>query len=483
MLVSLDVGAPVHVVRKPCMLSALAPTVVMGLPSGLELVVVDGNGATLTTHCTVAGVPLELSLTAPSGECFAVVCDVHDMALAPHHSVAYTDTAAQLSAVTSSICEDRRVSWNTATTPVSLEAVEHRISQVDQMLMGLQRLVSSPRLAAAGDSEFAVFGGSAQLLFPATRLRIAPPVDTVRVRALLERLRTAEAGLAKLSVGSDVGALSTVAARNLADADLGIFCRNMNAVLGQRAAVALDLVKGRARRQNRTRTRISFHALQTLDASIRAHVNLVCQNATEDESRESAARLFEMRQLAANNDNSEDRMESEVFDKMIDAIVSIDSPPATTAIMSPLFETTAARSLHAAMLLQSLPAQALPFAPTHNFSYVKGVLPAAPLTGHKAFDFLAQKIATDERHEIIPSVISSHIIGVMRTSLENPQAPELAAHVQSVVGIFDADMQPFVLSAIVRGPAPPFTFLESSEIRTGYQKIPTRSLMIQLLGF
>lgn len=483
LLASLDVGAAVHLVRRPCMLDATAATAVMALPSGLELAVCDGDGAPLAAQRTVAGVPLSLALTAPGGQRFAVSCEVHDAALPPRPSAAYVAAAAQLAAAAAGLSQDRRLSWDAPTQTVSLEAAEHHLAQIDQMLLGLERTVAPPALATAAAAEFEAFGGAAQFLFPATRLRLEPRIDTVRVRALLGRLRNAEAGLAQVRVGQDSAALSTVAARHLADADLGLFCRNMHALLAQRAAVATDLVRGRARRQNRTRTRLSFHALQTLDASIRAHVDSVCQNTLADGSRERGARLFEMRQLAANNENSEDRMSPEVFEHMIGAIAAIPGPPAAAAGPAPRFETPAARSLHAAMLLQSLPAQKLPFAPTHNFSYVKGALPAARVSGDAAFDFLAQKIATDERHEIIPSVLSTHIRGVMQASRESPHPPTLAAQVASVVAIFDTDIQPLVLSALAGGPVPPFTFLESSEIRTGYQKRPTRSLMLEVLGF
>lgn len=303
--------------------------------------------------------------------------------------------------------------------------------------------------------------------------------------------------LAHVRVCADSAALGTVAARHYEGAALADYARHFDAVLQQRQHVADGIVAARARwpRPNRMQTRINFHALQTLDASIREHIDTVCGRPTCDCTRERAARAFEMRQLLALNEAcAHGRLPSDEF-----ALAQLAHSPALPAAPDaavPIFVTAAARSLHAAVLLQSLPVHALAIAPAHNFSYVSRTTAplcvAGPLSAAgdaSAYRFLAEKIATDERHEIIPASLSKHISTVMLAS-QSPAhsgSAALAAQVRQIAGIFDSDIQPLVLSAAGALPgAPPdtpFAFLHSSAVRTGYDKRATRKLMMHVLGF
>ena len=178
---------------------------------------------------------------------------------------------------------------------------------------------------------------------------------------------------------------------------------------------------------------------------------------------------------------------------MLSGLARLPAPSSAPGSAVPLFETQAARSLHAALLLQSLPPQALPFAPEHNFGYIARAQPA-PLSGlapgsaaSAAYSFLSEKLATDERHEIIPARLCAYVRSVLCATQQPPeqQPAALAAQVRGVVAIFDDDLQPLVTAAagVSAESGDDYAFLHSPAIRTGYKKGPTRMLMLQVLGF
>lgn len=167
-------------------------------------------------------------------------------------------------------------------------------------------------------------------MLPASRLPASG--DPAATAALLTQLSQAVATLADVRVGADSAALSTVAARHFQGADLADFGRDFDRVVTQRGGLVDDIMAGRAiasseqatlaicraaprragvRRpaqnnlpqhmradvvgaHSRARTRLAFHALQSVDACIREHVHTVC-GAGGDATLAKAARAFEMR--------------------------------------------------------------------------------------------------------------------------------------------------------------------------------------------
>lgn len=195
------------------------------------------------------------------------------------------------------------------------------------------------------------------------------------------------------------------------------------------------------------------------------------------------------RQLHANNPTCASQVPDAVFAKMLAGLARLPTPSAVPGATPPRFATQAARSLHAALLLQSLPQQALPFAPEHLFGYISRAQPA-PLSGpalaSPALRFMSEKIATDERHEILPARLCQHMRAVLN-STRRPAAEQpagLPADVRELVAMFDPDIQPLVLAACAGGEAPAahYAFLDDPSVRTGYRKQKVRQSMLRILG-
>ena len=182
-------------------------------------------------------------------------------------------------------------------------------------------------------------------------------------------------------------------------------------------------------------------------------------------------------------------MSDNVFSKMLTGLARLPTPSVVSGMTVPIFQTQAARSLHAALLLQSLPLQALPFAPEHLFGYISRAQPI-PLSGHAlaspAFRFLSEKLATDERHEILPARLCKHMRNVLNTTQlsATKQPARLPADVRELVAMFDSDIQPLALAAC-SGEAisdAHYAFLDDPSVRTGYQKDNVRQSMLRILG-
>ena len=203
---------------------------------------------------------------------------------------------------------------------------------MDALLLALQAAAghASAEGEHASADALADFGLRDNFVLPASRL--PAPGDPAAVMALLAKLSQAVATLADVRVGADSAALSTVAARHFQGAELADFARDFDRVVAQRGSLVDDIMAGRAivadaqatratcraavrrtqaRRpaqnmlaqhmrtdiagaHSRTRTRLAFHALQSVDACIREHVHTVC-GAGGDATLAKAARAFEMR--------------------------------------------------------------------------------------------------------------------------------------------------------------------------------------------
>jgi len=183
-------------------------------------------------------------------------------------------------------------------------------------------------------------------------------------------------------------------------------------------------------------------------------------------------------------------MPDAVFSQMLTGLERLPVPSTVAGANAPIFTTHAARSLHAALLLQSLPQQALPFAPQHMFGYISRVQPE-PLDVHShaasaAHVFFAHKLATDERHEIIPARMCKHLRGVLRATQqpEEHRAADLDAQIREFVSLFDTDIQPLATAACACDAASPadYRFLDGHDVRTGFRKEQSRMLMFKLLG-
>jgi len=183
-------------------------------------------------------------------------------------------------------------------------------------------------------------------------------------------------------------------------------------------------------------------------------------------------------------------MPDAVFTNMLTGLSRLPVPSTVAGATAPRFATQAARSLHAALLLQSLPQQALPFAPEHLFGYISRSQPAPPanmcMYASPAYRFLAEKLATDERHEILPARLCTHLRAVLRdTQLSAAEQPAgLPADVRELVAMFDPDIQPLAQAACAGGAAPAahYAFLDDPSVRTGYNKDHVRQSVMRLLG-
>ena len=259
-----------------------------------------------------------------NGETFVVVCDVNGETLADDDTA--TAHAGLVAAVQRLAVE--RIALPVLPPPgpqrvVSLETAEQHITQVDRLLLALQRV---------GDPQHLFCFGPAEHFVPHVS-RVPALGDPAATAALLAKLSVAIETLANVRIGDDSAALSTVSARHFEGADLADFGRDFDRVVAQRGSLVDDIMAGRAiatsahhaicravprrsglRRpaQNmlaqhlravvpgahtRTRTRLAFHALQSIDACLREHVHTVCGAGGDGTASalEKATRAFEMR--------------------------------------------------------------------------------------------------------------------------------------------------------------------------------------------
>ena len=202
-------------------------------------------------------------------------------------------------------------------------------AQVDALVLALQDAAGN-RAGALTANALQTFGNDDDFVLSASHM--PTPGDPVVVAALVTQLSQAVDTLADVRISADSAALSTVAARHFQGADLADFGRDFDCLIAQRGGLVDDIMTGRAiassaqatnaiclaaprragaRRpaqnflpqhmradvagsHSRTRNRLAFHALQTVDACIREHIHTVC-GAGGTGALAKAARAFEMR--------------------------------------------------------------------------------------------------------------------------------------------------------------------------------------------
>ena len=202
-------------------------------------------------------------------------------------------------------------------------------TQVDALVLALQDAAGN-RAGALTANALQTFGNDDDFVLSASHM--PTPGDPVAVAALVTQLSQAVDTLADVRISADSAALSTVAARHFQGADLADFGRDFDCLIAQRGCLVDDIMTGRAiassaqatnaiclaaprragaRRpaqnflpqhmradvagsHSRTRNRLAFHALQTVDACIREHIHTVC-GAGGTGALAKAARAFEMR--------------------------------------------------------------------------------------------------------------------------------------------------------------------------------------------
>jgi len=442
---TLSVGRYVNLVRRQCVLEAGCANVLLCLPAGLSLSIL---GSTQPRKAlTVAGEPVEFEMQGVGGEPYVVICDVEQKDL---RLLATADTGRLdgLSVVPSG---DARA--------VSLEAIEHRLTQIDNLQQGL--LECSQECPGLD-----LFGGASNFLVKECSM---PPSLCVQ-RDVLGRIEGCVNALAMVRLDAGIDALHHVAAQRLSALDLEQFKANVAHLLQTRNTVTHDITNTRTK--NRAHTRVSYHVLQSVDECLRAHVCEACGSDSEDFALQHKARLFEMQQLCANNAKNTTPIAQDVLRDTLSLLESL--PKAPVATKNCKYKSAMVRSLYASAILHALPRNSFAIATHTNFSYFRPH-ESRLRSENVVKEFLLQKIETDQRHGIIPQLLARHICTLVQDTANN-------LNVDRLLSIFDNDLHPLIMAAADGSvSAATYSYLDTSRERTGYQAIATSSLMLQLL--
>jgi len=478
---TLDVDGHTHLVRRAVVLDARVQNVVMELPAGLRLQV-TGVDVPVAEVLTKGGETLEYSLAGGGGEEYIVLFDVSSHGLAAEGGYGKQAIANEVALYTHSLIAGASLSSAVmgGSQVVSLEAMEHHLSQLDAMLLRLDRLTQRlvVGVAASADSpHLHVFGGPDNYVLGESRLPTdAPLVPVIQEQVL--RVEGALRALGSLRLDADGGALSTVSARHFAGEQLGVFSRNVDGLMQRREAIAKSLLHDRTR--GRMQTRVAYHELLSMDAVLREHVLEVCGCRSDDYALQRQARMFELRQLQANNVGSADTLAPEIFAETLASLQTVSAPPHAASVSK--FAAVMTRGLLAAALLRSLQRSRFEIATGNSFVYRPSRRTPRIEDSHDGssdLQFLLDKIRTDTRHEIIPAVLGAHIVRVL---LQACNTSALSQQAERVVGIFADDLQPLVRSSLLGETyANTYGFLQDLSARTGYKAAPTSELVFDIL--
>jgi len=481
-----DVGRQTHLVRRAVVLDANVQNVVLEIPAGMLVRVVGGvsaeegevtraDGRVLTTM----GETLEyvVSMEAGAGN-FSVCFDVgppHEHEMCGDELVGCAVDAQRLVGalhLNTAVKGGERV--------VSLQAMEHHLSQLDAMLSKLDRLAQGvlAGVEAAADSAcLLAFGGSANYILTESRVPPATPLLPL-VQAQLARVQAGLDAFGQMRLDADGGALGVVSARHFEGEDLALFSRSVDTLMRERESLAESLRFDKKR--PRMQTRLVYHELLTLDALLREHVLEVCGSASRDFELQQRTRQFELLQLQASNEHEADGLPSLLFADSLSMLRSL--PPPKHAAGMPQYATVMTRGLLASALLRSLQRTRFQIATDNCFSYRQK-------TGQNAreeccgssddFQFVLDKIRKDTQHEIIPPVLGTHILSLL---MQRAKCTMKASDAERVISIFSSDLQPLLRSCFLDEPVEnAYSFLLDSTPRTGYARDATSDLVLDII--
>ena len=481
-----DVGKLTHLVRRPVVLETEVQNVVLEIPAGMLLRVVGGvsaeeaevqrvDGRVLTTM----GETLEYVVTTEEGaDKFSVCFDVGP----PHeHEVCGDELrgcaldAQRLVAalhLSTAVKGGERV--------VSLQAMEHHLSQLDAMLLKLDRLAQGVLAGVEATADSAclrVFGGSANYIVSECRVPPDAPLLPL-VQAQLARVQAGLDSLGGMRLDADGGALGVVSARHFAGEDLGLFSRSVDSLMRERESLAESLRVNKKRQ--RMHTRLVYHELLSLDAQLREHVLEVCGCASRDFERQQRTRLFEVLQLQASNEQEADAIPSVLFSESLALLKSM--PPPKHAAGMPQYATVMTRGLLASALLRSLQRTRFQIATDNSFSYrlKTGQDGREECCGSSDdFQFVLDKIRKDTQHEIIPPMLGTHILSLL---MQRTRCTMQASDAERVISIFSSDLQPLLRSCLLDEHVDnAYSFLADPTPRTGYAREATSDLMLDII--
>jgi len=486
-----DVGQQTHLVRRPVVLERHVQNVVLEIPSGMLLCVVGGASADETEVqradgrvLTSMGETLEYVVTmGEDADKFSVCFDVGP----PHEQEVCGDELRGCALDAQRLVAALHL--NTAVKGgervASLQAMEHHLSQLDAMLLKLDRLAQGVLAGVEATADSAclrAFGGSANYIVSECRV----PPDTPLLPLVQAQLARVQAGLDSVGgvrLDADGGALGVVSARHFAGEDLGLFSRSVDRLMRARESLAesLRFDKGRCeKRRPRMHTRLVYHELLTLDALLREHVLEVCGCASRDFELQQRTRLFEVLQLQASNEREADAIPSLLFADSRALMQSL--PPPQHATGMPQYATAMTRGLLASALLRSLQRTRFPIATDNSFSYrhQSGQEDKEECGGSSDdFQFVLDKIRKDTQHEIIPPMLGAHIISLL---MQRAKSTVQASDAERVIAIFCADLQPLLHSCLLDERADnAYSFLRDPTPRTGYAREATSELMLDII--
>jgi len=481
-----DVGMQTHLVRRPVVLDTQVQNVVLEVPAGMLLCVVGGVSADETEEqrvdgrvLTTMGETLEYVVTTEEGaDKFSVCFDVgppHEHAMCGDELRGCALDAQRLVAalhLNTAVRGGERV--------VSLQAMEHHLSQLDAMLLKLDRLAQGVLAGVEATADSAcllAFGGCANFVLSESRV---PPDTAVLplVRAQLARVQAGLDALGGMRLDADGGALGVVSARHFGGEDLCLFARSVDTLMRERESLAESLRF--SKRRQRMHTRLVYHELLTLDALLREHVLEVCGCASRDFERQQRTRLFEVLQLQASNEHEADAIPSLLFSDSLALLRSL--PPPKHAVCMSQYATAMTRGLLASALLRSLQRTRFQIATDNCFSYRhrSGQDASEECCGSSDdFQFLLDKIRKDTQHEIIPPVLGTHIMSLL---MQRARSTMKAADAERVIAIFSADLQPLLRSCLLDERVDDaYSFLVDPTPRTGYARGATSELMLDII--
>lgn len=238
-------------------------------------------------------------------------------------------------------------------------------------------------------------------------------------------------------------------------------------------------------------TRVKYLTMACVDAGLCHHVGKLCKVEAEEGRELKKVKLcrYQLRQIYANNDGNEIKLSVSGYEtalrrmNRVEELCDLESPPGTeTAVFN------VSRRLMMHCVLDAI-AHGRPGAPDiaveSNYIYRnRRVLEDKTRGGNGAAEMFMTMINADKQNRVITPLIHRYMTRVVagRNSVDNEEGAK------NVVGLFDKDIQPLVCQAVdphqwwtARQACQPLAFLDSSEVRTGYNEKKKTEMLVRLM--
>lgn len=392
---------------------------------------------------------------------------------------------------------------------VSWLVMEGRIHDLDNKLLRLQKLKERIPWRHEGRGEdgwHALFGDPENLDLGMTNMRICTKSE-YRQNDLAEGIRDAEnvelsmRRLAKTRLVSGVEEIvdgmfggDGVDATRQSRWERTSHVKTLKELSELRNVLVDEVWRGKPGRDTGevVETRVKYLTLACVDAGLCHHVGKLCKVEAEDGRELTKVKLcrYQLRQIYANNDGNEIKLGKCGYETAlrrmtrVEELCGSESPSGTETAM---FNVSRRLMMHC--VLDAI-AHGRPGAPEvaveSNYMYRnRRVLEDTNQSGKTgATEMFMTMINADKQNRVITPLIHRYMTRVVeeRNSVHNEEGAI------SVVGLFDKDIQPFVSQAVdphhwwtARQACQPLAFLDSSEVRTGYNEKRKTEMLVRLM--